>query len=79
MYQFKVSTRKNKKYDVYKNNKYIISFGDKNYEHFEDRTPNNFYWSLNHYDEKRRQNYYKRFGNSPAYESAMYFSHKYLW
>jgi hypothetical protein len=79
MYQFKVSTRKNKKYDVYKNNKYIVSFGDKNYEHFEDKTPVKYYSTLNHYDEKRRQSYYKRFGNNPNFESAMYFSHKYLW
>ena len=79
MYIFKVSTRKNKKYDVYKNDKYITSFGDRRYQHYEDRTPNNYYWNLNHYDKKRRENYYKRFGNEPAYQSAKYFSHKYLW
>ena len=79
MYQFKVSTRKNKKYDVYKDNKYLVSFGDKNYQHFIDRTPIKYYSALNHYDEKRRQNYYKRFGSNPKFESAMYFSHKYLW
>ena len=39
MYQFKVSTRKNKKYDVYENNKYIVSFGDNRYEQYEDKTP----------------------------------------
>ena len=27
MYVFKPSTRKNKKYDVYKNDKYLVSFG----------------------------------------------------
>ena len=29
MYSFKVSTKLNKKYDVYKNNKYLTSFGSK--------------------------------------------------
>jgi len=79
MYIFKVSTRKNKKYDVYKNDKYITSFGSKMHQHYEDRTPNNYYWNLNHYDKKRRENYYKRFGNNPKFQSAKYFSHKYLW
>ena len=94
MYQFKVSTRKNKKYDVYKHNKYLVSFGDKRYEHYEDKTPIKYYSNLNHYDTsgasqmhrgaslddtKRRDNYYKRFGNNPKFQSAKYFSHKYLW
>ena len=79
MYVFKVSTRTNKKYDVYKDNNYLVSFGDKRYEHYEDKTPIKYYSNLNHYDKKRKDNYYKRFGNSPIFESAMYFSHKYLW
>ena len=29
MYKFKVSSKNNKKYDVYKDNKYLTSFGDK--------------------------------------------------
>ena len=36
MYTFKISTKKNKKYDVYKNSKYLVSFGDKNYQHYKD-------------------------------------------
>jgi len=79
MYVFKVSTRTNKKYDVYKDNKYLVSFGDKRYEHYEDKTPIKYYSNLNHYDTKRRDNYYKRFGNNPKFQSAKYFSHKYLW
>jgi hypothetical protein len=79
MYQFKVSSRTNKKYDVYKNNKYIVSFGDKRYQQYEDKTPVKYYSNLNHYNEKRRENYYKRFGNNAGFETAMYFSHKYLW
>ena len=79
MYLFKVSTRSNKKYDVYKDNKYLVSFGDNRYFHFKDSTPNKFYSYLNHNDEKRKDNYYKRFGYSPKFQSAKYFSHKYLW
>ena len=60
MYNFKVSTKKNKKYDVFKNDKYITSFGDKKYQHYEDITPLKFYKNLNHLDKKRRLNYYKR-------------------
>ena len=43
MYVFKVSTRTNKKYDVYKDNKYLVSFGDKRYEQYEDKTPIKYY------------------------------------
>ena len=43
MYNFKISKKKNKKYDVFKNDKYITSFGDKNYQHYEDITPLKFY------------------------------------
>ena len=39
MYSFKVSTKNNKKYDVYKNNKYLTSFGHKKFQHYEDKTP----------------------------------------
>lgn len=79
MYQFLVSKRKNKKYDVYKHGKYLASFGDKHYQHYEDKTPLKHYSYLNHYDEKRRNNYYSRFGRNPKFESALFFAHKYLW
>jgi len=77
MYEFKVSTRKNKKYDVYKNDKYLISFGDKRYQQYNDKIGH--YSHLNHLDEKRRQNYYNRFGSKAKYESAKWFSSNYLW
>jgi hypothetical protein len=77
MYSFKISTRKNKKYDVYKNDKYLTSFGDKRYEHYYDKIGH--YSNLNHLDDKRKDNYYKRFGKSAMFESAKYFSHNYLW
>ena len=37
MYVFKQSTRKNKKYDVYKNDKYLISFGSSLNKHYFDK------------------------------------------
>ena len=81
MYTFKVSTRKNKKYDVFKNDKYLTSFGDKNYQQFKDTTPLKNYSNLDHLYLKRKQNYYKRFGKkeSAKFESAKWFSNNYLW
>ncbi len=79
MYLFVVSKRKNKKYDVFKNGKYLTSFGDKHYQQYEDKTPLKYYSYLNHYDEKKRNNYYSRFGRNPKFESSLYFAHKYLW
>jgi hypothetical protein len=81
MYTFKVSTKFNKKYDVYKEKKYLTSFGDKNFQHYEDKTPLRYYSNLNHLDLKRKQNYYKRFGKkeNAKFESAKWFSHNYLW
>jgi hypothetical protein len=81
MYEFKVSTRKNKKYDVYKNGKYLVSFGaiktdGTPYEQYYDKIGS--YSKYNHNDNKRKDNYYKRHGKA-KFESAKYFSHKYLW
>jgi hypothetical protein len=56
MYKFKISTRKNKKYDVYKNDKYLISFGDRNYNHYRDTTPLRAWSRLDHLDQKRKDN-----------------------
>jgi hypothetical protein len=77
MYTFKVSTRKNKKYDAYKNNKYLLSFGSKINQHYYDKI--GFYKNLNHLDNKRRDNYYKRFGKKAKPDTAKWFSHNYLW
>ena len=79
MYSFKVSIRKNKKYDVYKDNKYLLSFGSKSNFHYFDSTPIKYYSYLNHLDEKRRENYYKRFGKKAKPDTAKWFSHNYLW
>lgn len=77
-YTFTVSTRPNKKYDVYKAGKYLLSFGDIRYKHYFDKIgllPK----SLNHLDKQRRALYYKRHGQSQDRGSAKYFSNMYLW
>lgn len=82
-YIFKVSTRKDKKYDVFqKDGKKIISFGGirkngKPYEQFRDII--GYYKGFDHNDKKRREKYYNRHGARARKESAKWFSHKYLW
>jgi len=87
MIEFLKSTRKNKKYMVFYNNKWI-HFGDLRYEHYEDKTPLKLYSYLNHKDEKRRNNYLKRSkkikdekGNLTYNNknSPNYYSINYLW
>lgn len=75
------SKRKNKKYDVYdaKGN-YFLSFGDKRYEHYQDKIGD--YSHLDHMDKKRRANYRKRsagIGFLDDTNSPNYWSRKYLW
>ncbi len=56
-----------------------ISFGDKRYQQYEDKVLKK-YSHLNHYDEKRRNNYRSRHKNDKLNEfSAGYFSWFYLW
>lgn len=78
-YTIKVSTRKNKKYDVYKDDKYITSFGDKRYQHYKDLI--GYYKNLDHNDKKRRDNYRLRHKNdnidNPNY--AGYWAYHFLW
>lgn len=71
------SRRKFKKYDVYKKNKYLTSFGDNRYKHYNDKI--GFYSYLNHKDKDRRNLYYKRFGLSAGFETPKFFSNKFLW
>ena len=87
MLTFKKSTRKNKKYMVFYNNKWI-HFGDKRFQQYEDKTPLKIYSHLNHNDKARRTNYLKRskgikdWEGNPTYlnkNSANYYSVKYLW
>jgi hypothetical protein len=74
---FKKSKRQNKKYDVFKNNRYVVSFGDNRYEQYKDKI--GIYKDLDHGDKKRRDNYYARHGKESRMGTAKYFSHKYLW
>jgi len=74
----------NKKYIALLKNKETgkikkISFGDKRYQQYEDKVLKK-YSHLNHYDEKRRNNYRSRHKNDKLNEfSAGYFSWYYLW
>jgi hypothetical protein len=79
-YIFCLSRNPNKKYDVFRKDthKFITSFGATGYSHFYDKIgllPK----SLNHKDEKRKERYYQRHGKSATFESAKYFSHRFLW
>ena len=76
-YTFKKSTRKNKKYDAYKDGKYLVSFGDSRYKQYKDKIGD--YSHLDHLDKKRRDNYYKRFGKDAMFESAEWFANRFLW
>lgn len=84
--EFRRSTCKHKKYDVFLINKqtrkiYKLSFGDKRYEQFKDSTGLGLYSKLNHGDKRRRSLYRKRHRNTydPKYYSPAYFSWRYLW
>lgn len=79
MYKFTISRRKGKKYDVFKNDKYLVSFGAKDYQQYKDKTPLKAYSYLDHNDKERRKRYYSRHGKEAKFESAKWFSHKYLW
>jgi len=83
---FRKSNKLNKKYDaIIKNNKngklIYIPFGDINYFHFKDSTPNKLYSNLNHLNNKRRILYQKRHIKylKPGYYSPGYFSYYMLW
>ena len=60
-YPIRLSTKKNKKYDVYYNNRWI-SFGQKGYEHFKtsDLIPMPLHVYPEHGDLVRRKNYRNR-------------------
>lgn len=83
-YEIKVSSRKNKKYDVYKNGKYLLSFGSlKNekgeyYQHYKDTTPLKHYSHLDHGDKTRLNNFWKRHKKTNDKTSARYWL-RFLW
>jgi len=86
-FEFKKSTRKNKKYMVKVDDRWI-HFGQLPYEHFKDSTPQKIYSNLNHYDINRLKNYRKRAmaiknkSGQLTYKlitSPNYWALKYLW
>lgn len=50
----------NKKYKVVLDNGKIVQFGDKRYQHYEDKTPLKLYSHLDHKNKKRRNLYILR-------------------
>ena len=48
-----------------------IHFGDKRYQHFEDKTDLRTFGYLNHNDMKRRNNYYSRFSKTTNRNEAI--------
>lgn len=93
-----VSPRKHKKYRAFVSNpktkvKRVIDFGDNRYEQYTDSTPIKKYKTKNHYNKKRRDNYFTRHSGtkhkavalkkerkkSKGKLNAKILSHKYLW
>ncbi len=85
MFEIRVSTRKNKKYDVYKYDKktkkwsFHLSFGDNRYQQYKDSPGIGAYTHLDHLDPERRRRYYLRHGRTNDKNSARWFSHRFLW
>ncbi len=73
------STRLNKKYDVFQNDRYLLSFGDTRYEQYHDQF--GIYSHLDHHDKERRRLYRDRHKNTninnPNYPA--FWSYHYLW
>jgi hypothetical protein len=78
-YKIRLSLRKGKKYDILKNDKYLLSFGASDYEQYKDSTPLKAFSRKDHNDEKRKKLYYKRHGKTSDKSRALYWSNKYLW
>lgn len=78
-YTVEVSMRPNKKYDVYKHGKYLLSFGDTRYQQYRDKLGNFMY--LDHNDKVRREQFRARFSgkdhDNP--DKALFWSWYYLW
>lgn len=73
------SVRQLKKYDVYKDGKYLLSYGDIRYGHYYDKFK--FYSDLDHLDDRRRYLYRIRHQydhiKDPNYPG--FWSYHYLW
>ena len=88
-YPIRLSTKKNKKYDIYYNGHWI-SFGQKGYEHYKtsDLIPKELHVYPEHFDIIRRKNYRKRASRITDREgnltyknknSANYWAYRLLW
>lgn len=80
------SSYQHKKYDVFRDNKYVLSFGDSRHQHYKDKLGH--FKHLDHNDEKRRERFHKRMKSIKksdgklAYRdknSPLYYSMMYLW
>jgi hypothetical protein len=72
------SRRQFKKYDVYKNGDYLLSFGDNRYKHYEDKI--GAYDYLDHHNDKKRYAFKSRHNKRlNDFESATWFADKFLW
>lgn len=77
-YYITKSKHKNKKYDIYHNGHFLLSFGDTRYEHYRDKTPLKLYSALDHKDKDRLINFWKRHKFTMNKNSANYWA-RYLW
>ena len=83
--KFEKSKSPNKKYSAILKNKKTgriktVNFGDIRYQHYRDSTGLGLYSNLNHGDNKRRDNFLKRFEKSSKKKySASWFAKNYLW
>ena len=83
-YQIVPPMRKNKKYSVLKDGKYLLSFGELKkkdgsfYEHYKDRTPLKLWSNLDHNNIKRKENFWKRHQKTNDKNSSRYWG-RFLW
>jgi hypothetical protein len=79
VYTISKSRRKNKKYDVYSEGRYITSFGHTGYQHYRDQI--GYYRDLDHNSRIRRELYRVRHRNTNIRDpsSSAYWSWHYLW
>lgn len=75
-FNFKKSTRKNKKYMVEVDGR-TIHFGSRTHQHYKDKI--GMYSHLDHNDKERRRLYYARHGKEADKYSPKWFSHRFLW
>lgn len=78
-YTIRKSTRKGKKYDVYRNDKYLLSFGSADHDQWKDETPLQLYKHKDHLNSERRRLYFLRHKRTSDINSPKYWSNTFLW